>query len=388
MIPSKTSALSEAASDQTFTSDWEMVCAAVGQIRRFATLRRRQGKAFNKGKTLLLWQGRSGGLTCSIRTAWSLASRPIFVHFKRMGKKPVSVEVRLSKPRSEAQVYTKRKVPTLTTEQRNELGEGYRKAHLTNSTLDKAVKRGLLGSADAERLKDPAIAMSEVLYVCTDEDELLFSVLLYLLRNVFVELTPKMKAEWAFIKKFTRAADDSQTWEVMKRLENPFTYAERPGGMRGYVRAIKRTLSSRERTTEILAANIETFGAEYEAARRAAAQKPVPRSPSGEYALADAAHILRIPQRTLYRWYEHGAVDAIKIKGVLALTPKGMEQAERLIIDRRLREQLMDKMVARGWTESAAKKMIQRGLENGETFIEIAKRVQARSAGRGHPSVD
>jgi helix-turn-helix protein len=305
-----------------------------------------------------------------------------------MGKKPVSVEVRLSKPRSEGQVYAQRKVPTLTKEQRNELGEGYRKARLTNSTLDKVVKKGRLSAAEAERLKDPAIAMSEILYVFTDEKELLFSVLLYLCRNGLLKLSPKIETPWNFIKKFMRAADDSQAWEIFKRLENPFTYAERPGGMRGYVRAIRRSLSSRERSPEELTATIETFGAEYEERRYAAAQKPVATSPSGEYTLADAAQLLSIPQRTLYRWCERGEVDAIKVAYVRKLTPKGMKQAERLGVARRLRKVLMEKLIAGGRTESASKKLIQRGSANGETFIDIATRVQAKSAGRGTPFVD
>ena len=209
-----------------------------------------------------------------------------------------------------------------------------------------------------------------------------------------MELTPEAQTEWQFIKQFTKAADDAQAWEIMKRLENPFTYAERPGGGRAYVRAVRRVVSLRERSTELLVDDTSCFegghddsNGDEDHSRGAPLAPPRFLGPS-KSASADNQHLIRdvavrlgIPERTLYRWYEHGEGDAIRVKGRMALTAKGMRQAERLVTDKRSRKRLMETLIERGSTASASKKLIQRGLANGETLREIADRVLAKSAG-------
>ncbi len=114
------------------------------------------------------------------------------------------------------------------------------------------MEKGLLSFADGQRLKDPTASKSETVYVGpgSDREELLFCILFYLWRNGLVRLhdSNAQKGEWKFIRKFVRTRDDALALEVVARLKNPYTYAERAGGVRAYAARVKYVLSIPERS--------------------------------------------------------------------------------------------------------------------------------------------
>ena len=82
---------------------------------------------------------------------------------------------------------------------------------------------------------------------------------------------------------------------------------------------------------------------------------------------------------------EQGVLDTAKVKHKLVLSDAGINQAQELRKADELRATLMEFLMDRSRTKDAAKKLIQRGLETGQTLEQIAARC-LREIGRGSPS--
>ena len=322
-----------------------------------------------------MWEGRTERLSCEIRKGWHQASRPLLMDFRRPSSKvALTVEVLTNRPRSEARIYTRRKVPQLTTRERNKWDEAYRRARLTETKIDRFVEKQLLSAEDAQRLKDQTEPKAETVYAgpkC-DSEELLFCVLIYLWRNQLVSLdNPNDQREWVFLRRFirvnpkqaqverrncipdegqtsdglVRAQGDAMVWETLKRMENPYTYLERVGGVRSYVKKTKRSLLVREKSSEELLSSYDETEFENDDERLLPTRTlPV----TGPYSIPNSSQKLNVHVRTLYRWVDRGYLDFVKIKGNLMLTDEGMNQAKRLRAHDEKRQTLMDMLMDRG----------------------------------------